>query len=74
LIAQTASSAATGTATTTAAATATVTATDPAASAATSTTALDQSFKNLLQTLGVTGNNASLNSFLQAMSANVQAA
>jgi hypothetical protein len=35
---------------------------------------LDQSFKNLLQTLGVTGNNASLNSFLQAMSANVQAA
>ncbi len=74
LIAQTASSAATGTATATAAATATVTATDPAASAATSTTALDQSFKNLLQTLGVTGNNASLNSFLQAMSANVQAA
>ena len=74
LIAQTASSPASGTATTTAATTSTGTVADPAASASTSSTALDQSFKNLLQTLGVTGNNASLNSFLQAMSANVQAA
>ena len=37
------------------------------------TSALDDSFKNLLSTLGVTGNNASLNSFLQAMSAKVEA-
>jgi hypothetical protein len=34
---------------------------------------LDQSFKNLLSTLGVSGNNASLNSFLQSMSATMQA-
>lgn len=34
---------------------------------------LDQSFKSLLSTLGVSGNNASLNSFLQSMSATMQA-
>ena len=34
------------------------------------TAGLDQSFKNLLTTLGVTGNNASLNSFLQNLSTN----
>jgi hypothetical protein len=72
LIAQTASAAASsdqgnGTATASAGTTA-------AAANATPSGALDQSFKNLLSTLGVTGNNASLNSFLQAMSANVQAA
>ena len=45
---------------------------DPAATAAAGTTAnLDQSFKNLLSTLGVSGNNASLNSFLQAMKSNL---
>jgi hypothetical protein len=68
LISQTTSSTATSTAT----ATATGTTVDPATAAPAS--ALDQSFKNLLSTLGVTGNNASLNSFLQAMSADVQAA
>ncbi|MEI7515442.1 MAG: hypothetical protein WCK81_08625 [Betaproteobacteria bacterium] len=47
-------------------------ATAPAAATATSTASLDQSFKNLLNTLGVSGNNASLNTFLQAMSANMQ--
>ncbi len=72
LIAQTASSASsadsgTGSSLASAATTATPANAAPA-------TALDQSFKNLLSTLGVTGNNASLNSFLQAMSANVQAA
>ena len=62
LIAQTASTASTAT-----------TASDPAATAAASpvaaanTTALDQSFKSLLTTLGVSGNNASLNGFLSAM-------
>ena len=40
--------------------------------AANSTSGLDQSFKSLLNTLGVSGNNASLNSFLQAMSSNMQ--
>jgi hypothetical protein len=39
---------------------------------ATSVASLDQSFKTLLGTLGVSGNNASLNTFLQAMSANMQ--
>jgi hypothetical protein len=34
---------------------------------------LDQSFKSLLSTLGVTGNNASLNTFLQSMSSSLQA-
>lgn len=34
---------------------------------------LDQSIKNLLSTLGVSGNNASLNSFLQSMSSSMQA-
>jgi hypothetical protein len=73
LISQTTSSTATSsTAMSTAAATATGTTVDPATAAPAST--LDQSFKNLLSTLGVTGNNASLNSFLQAMSADVQAA
>lgn len=76
LIAQTASSVASsdpssdpsnGTATASLSTTSVATNTAPAS-------ALDQSFKNLLSTLGVTGNNASLNSFLQAMSANVQAA
>jgi len=71
LISQTASSTATSsTATSTAVATSTTV--DPATAAPAS--ALDQSFKNLLSSLGVTGNNASLNSFLQAMSADVQAA
>ena len=71
LISQTAASAATSpTATSTTPATGITV--DPATAAPAS--ALDQSFKNLLSTLGVTGNNASLNSFLQAMSADVQAA
>jgi len=71
LISQTASSSATSpTATSTTPATGTTV--DPATAAPAS--ALDQSFKNLLSSLGVTGNNASLNSFLQAMSADVQAA
>ena len=35
-------------------------------------TGLDQSFKSLLANLGVSGNNASLNSFLQALSSNMQ--
>ncbi len=62
LMAQTASTASTATP-----------ASDPAATAAASpvaaanTTALDQSFKSLLTTLGVSGNNASLNGFLSAM-------
>jgi hypothetical protein len=47
-------------------------ATAPATTAAAGTAALDQSFKNLLSTLGVSGNNASLNTFLQAMSASMQ--
>ena len=34
---------------------------------------LDQSFKSLLSTLGVTGNNASLNTFLQSMSSSMPA-
>jgi hypothetical protein len=34
---------------------------------------LDQSFKSLLSTLGVTGNNASLNTFLQSMSSSISA-
>jgi len=46
--------------------------TTSAPAAATSMTSLDQSFKTLLGTLGVSGNNASLNTFLQAMSANMQ--
>ena len=46
--------------------------TTSAPAVATSMTSLDQSFKNLLGTLGVSGNNASLNTFLQAMSANMQ--
>ena len=46
--------------------------TTSASAAATSMTNLDQSFKTLLGTLGVSGNNASLNTFLQAMSANMQ--
>jgi len=46
--------------------------TSPASTAATGTASLDQSFQNLLGSLGVTGNNASLNTFLQAMSANMQ--
>ena len=72
LIAQTASAATSSDpATSTATASAGTTA---AAANATPSGALDQSFKNLLSTLGVTGNNASLNSFLQAMSATVQAA
>lgn len=71
LISQTTSS--TGTSSTaTSTPKATGTTVDPATAAPAS--ALDQSFKNLLSTLGVTGNNASLNSFLQAMSADVQAA
>ena len=41
--------------------------------AASPTTGLDQSFKSLLSTLGVSGNNASLNSFLQSMSDTMQA-
>ena len=43
-----------------------------AASSGNSANGLDQSFKSLLSTLGVSGNNASLNSFLQAMSSNMQ--
>ncbi len=69
LISQTASSTA---ASSTATSTATGTTADPVTAAPASP--LDQSFKNLLSSLGVTGNNASLNSFLQAMSADVQAA
>jgi len=45
------------------------------ANAATSTAApsnLDQSFNNLLSTLGVSGNNASLNTFLQALQSNMR--
>jgi hypothetical protein len=38
------------------------------------TAGLDQSFKNLLTTLGVTGNNASLNSFLKNLAANSSSA
>ena len=37
-----------------------------------SSAGLDQSFKSLLSNLGVSGNNASLNSFLQALSSNMQ--
>ena len=48
------------------------TAATTASIAAAGSTNLDQSFKNLLSTLGVTGNNASLNSFLQVMSTNMQ--
>jgi len=47
-------------------------ATSPTTTGAATTASLDQSFKTLLTTLGVSGNNASLNTFLQAMSANMQ--
>ncbi|MEI6804607.1 MAG: hypothetical protein WCK83_15725 [Burkholderiales bacterium] len=61
LIAQTAPTATT--ASTTAATSATTTA---------SSSGLDQSFNNLLQALGVSGNNASLNDFLQALASKMQ--
>jgi len=48
-------------------------ASDPTNAAAGSVAGLDQSFKSLLNTLGVSGNNASLNSFLQTMSSSMSA-
>jgi len=43
-----------------------------AASSAAAPSNLDQSFNNLLSTLGVSGNNASLNTFLQALQSNMR--
>ena len=54
--------------------TATTASTTAATSATTtaSSSGLDQSFNNLLQALGVSGNNASLNDFLQALASKMQ--